>query len=284
MELLKRHNSSDGTIKLLWNLNDQLSVESVLIPGVKRGNPTHTLCVSSQVGCKMDCKFCHTATMGRFRHLSSGEILDQVREAKAIAPVQKLVFMGMGEPLHNLENLLPAISSLLHEKEFNFSWRSITVSTSGLLPGIRRLGENSPVKLAISLNASNDETRSKIMPINRSYPLSQLITELKKYPLKKGYRILFEYVLLKDINDGIEDASRLGPLLRDLPAKINLIPFNPWPGSAYQPPDSKSIESFRKEVLKQGLPCTLRREMGQDILAACGMLKTNFVTEESSKL
>src|SRR5512145_385545 len=235
--------STDGTIKWRWRTSDGLAVESVYMPETER----KTLCVSSQVGCGMGCSFCVTATLGLARNLTPGEIVDQVHranrrlvelgEGEGHRPLTNLVFMGMGEPLANFENVKAALEILLSEDGPNFSHRHVTVSTAGLAPMIRRLGEETQVTLAVSLNATTDEARSRIMPINRRYPIAELLRACRSFPMKQGRRITFEYVMLGGFNDAAEDADRLGRLLETIPSKINLIPYNESPGLDLRAPE-----------------------------------------------
>lgn len=267
--------SSDGTKKYLIGLQDGKNVECVLIPTEKR----NTLCVSSQVGCAMDCQFCLTATMGLLRNLTLYEIVEQVgvvvRDMGKSARVSNLVFMGMGEPLANTKNLFPALETLMHQNAYGFSRQHITVSTSGLVPQIEKFGEHTPVKLAISLNATTDEVRDAIMPINKKYPLARLLAACRITPLPKRNRITFEYVMLHGINDTMADAKRLVEMLSHVKAKINLIPFNEFPGSPYRRPPDAWILKFQKVLLDKGYVANIRRSRGSDILGACGQLATS---------
>src|SRR5690349_7749201 len=243
--------SVDGTIKYRWKTRDGRYIESVYMPSEDR----KTLCVSTQVGCAMACTFCMTGTMGLKRNLTPGEIVAQVhavnREVRknegleTLRPLSNLVFMGMGEPLHNFENLKKALEILQSEDGPNFSHRHITVSTVGLVPMIERLGADTDVKLAISLNASNDEQRSQMMPINKKWNIEALMEACKKFPLRQGRRITFEYVLMRGVNDTDEDARRLIRLLRGIPAKVNLIPYNENPGLGFQTTMEERAEEFR---------------------------------------
>ncbi len=267
--------SSDGTKKYVFKLSDGLFVESVLIP-MNEGK--YTFCISSQVGCAMGCKFCKTATMGFIRNLTPAEIVNQVLLLKKYANIPEkqkfnIVFMGMGEPLHNTENVLKSIKILTDKNLMDLSPRRITVSTSGLIEGIKKLADF-PVKvrLAISLNASTDKQRTEIMPVTKGNPLDKLIKELKNYPLANRDRITFEYVLLKDFNDKEEDASRVYNLLKGIKYKINLIPFNPYPGSKFQKPEEKRVLAFQKVLIDRGINAIIRKSKGEDISAACGML------------
>ena len=306
--------SVDGTRKLRLKTADDRLIESVLIPDddardVVTGQlPTEkapdvyadeedepvwerkklTQCVSSQVGCAIDCDFCATAKLGFGRNLSAGEIVSQVYQAEALLRslpsddptriaggdvVTNLVFMGMGEPLHNFENLTKALRILLHPLGRSFSRRRITVSTAGLVPAIERLAkEGLPVNLAVSLNASNDEVRDVIMPINRRYPLKMLLGALRRFPLERRQRITMEYVLLGGLNDSIEDARRLPELLRGIPCKLNLIPWNPHPQAPYQRPEKSAVMAFQAECMRLGFTTYTRKTRGMDIDAACGQL------------
>ncbi len=271
--------SVDGTIKFRFLTRDGKAIESVYMPSEDR----KTLCVSTQAGCAMGCTFCMTATLGLQRHLTAGEIVAQVHAVNAqlreqggadapLRPLTNLVFMGMGEPLHNFDNLKAALNILESQDGPNFSHRHITVSTVGLVPMIERFGQETDVKLAISLNASNDEVRSAIMPINRKWNIAALLDACRKFPLKQGRRITFEYVLMKGVNDSDEDARRLIALLVDLPVKVNLIQYNENPGLGFSSTVDPRAEAFR-EILAQGhLAAFIRRNRGRDIAAACGQL------------
>ena len=270
--------SSDGTIKWKWRTADGRFVESVYMPETER----KTLCVSSQVGCGLGCVFCLTATMGLVRNLTPGEIVDQVHRANrrlvelgegvGPRPLTNLVFMGMGEPLANFDNLVLALETLLSEDGPNFSHRHVTVSTAGLVPMIRRLGEETKVKLAVSLNATTDEARSRIMPINRRFPIAELMRACRAFPMKQGRRITFEYVMMGGLNDSEEDADRLGRLLKGVPSKVNLIPYNECPGLAFRAPDGARVEAFRDRVVAFGITAVIRKSRGREISAACGQL------------
>ncbi len=261
-----------------------------------------TLCVSSQVGCAMDCKFCLTATMGLVRHLSPGEIVDQVHRVNADLrtlgltagevkapihlaprsgqrpapfserPLTNLVFMGMGEPLHNFDGVKASLELLLAEDGPNFSHRHVTVSTSGHVPHIRRLGEETAVKLAISLNATTDETRSAIMPINRKWDLAALMAACRTFPMRQGRRITFEYVLLAGVNDTDDDARRLAKLVSGIPAKVNLIPYNACAELSFTEPSAERVSAFRQLLVDRHITAVVRRNRGRDIASACGQL------------
>lgn len=270
--------STDGTIKWRWRTADGLAVESVYMPETER----KTLCVSSQVGCGMGCTFCLTATLGLARNLTPGEIVDQVHranrrlvelgEGEGPRPLTNLVFMGMGEPLANFENLKVALGILLSEDGPNFSHRHVTVSTAGLVPMIARLGAETQVKLAVSLNATTDEVRSRIMPINRRWPIAELLRACRAFPLKQGRRITFEYVMLGGENDTPEDAVRLGRILKGIPSKVNLIPYNESPGLGARAPEAETVEAFQEVLISMGITAVVRKSRGRDIAAACGQL------------
>jgi 23S rRNA (adenine2503-C2)-methyltransferase len=270
--------SLDGTIKWTWRTGDGKLFESVYMPETDR----RTLCVSSQVGCAIGCTFCLTGTMGLARNLGPGEIVDQVHRAnRRLAelglaaqprPLTNVVFMGMGEPLANYRNVKVALDLLLHEDGPNFSHRHVTVSTSGLVPMIRKLGDETPVKLAVSLNATTDAQRDAIMPINRRYPIAELLRACREFPARNGRRITFEYVLLAGLNDSPEDAERLARLLRGIPAKVNLIPYNPNPGLGFAAPPPERVVDFQERLAARNLTAVVRRNRGRDIAAACGQL------------
>jgi len=263
--------SQDGTRKLRLRASDGSRVESVLIPdGAKL-----TLCVSTQVGCALGCRFCATGTLGLRRNLLAGEIVDQVYRARALVEgrITHLVFMGMGEPLLNYEATLRAIRLLTHDLGAGFSTRRITVSTAGVVPGIERLGkEEIQVNLAVSLNATTDEVRSDLMPINRRYPLGELLAAIRAFPLPRRRRVTFEYVLLQGVNDTPEDARRLVGLLRGIPAKVNLIPWNPHGNIAFRRPSAERVLRFQEILKERGVGAYLRETRGDDIAAACGQL------------
>lgn len=283
--VITEQKSSDGTIKWLLGMSDGQQVEAVFIPEKERG----TLCVSSQVGCTLTCKFCHTGTQPLVRNLGAHEILQQIMYARdalgewpskennnnAGRDLTNIVMMGMGEPLYNYQNVAKALKICMDEDGLGISKRRITLSTSGVVPQIVQCGQELNVNLAISLHAPTDELRSSIMPINNKYPLNELIEACRNYPgLSENRRITFEYVMLKDVNDRDEDARALVKLLRDLPCKLNLIPFNPWPGSGYECSDDARIEKFAAILENAGYDAPVRRPRGRDILAACGQLKS----------
>lgn len=276
LEMIERKVSSDQTEKFLWSLEDGEKIESVLIPDKNR----LTLCVSSQVGCPLNCRFCLTGKIGFKRNLEAWEIIDQyIQTAKLLEregrKITNIVLMGMGEPLLNFKNVIEALWRL--KKLIGFSPRRITLSTSGIIPALRELPKLAPaIKLAISLNATDNETRSYIMPVNKKYPLNELINTLKNYPLRQGQRITFEYVIIKDINSSIENAQRLSQLLIGIPTKINLIPFNPWQGCELKGPDEKEVTIFQKILISKGYSVFIRKSKGKDILAACGQLSASY--------
>jgi 23S rRNA (adenine2503-C2)-methyltransferase len=242
-----------------------------------------TVCISSQVGCAMACKFCLTGIQGLDRHLQTHEIVTQVMELKARAPLTNIVFMGMGEPLHNFENVVKACQILLDTDGMNFSKRKVTVSTSGLVPAIEALGKRVDVSLAISLNSSTDEQRSELMPVNKRWNLAALMKACREYPLSSHRRITFEYVMIKGFNDTLEDAARVLKLVRGIPSKINLIPFNEHPGADYKRPSDETVKSFQRYLMDRNLTTTVRISRGRDILAACGQLRSIFGTARGTE-
>ena len=268
--------SKDGTRKLRLVTRDGQSIESVLIPD---GDKT-TQCISSQIGCAVDCQFCATAKMGLKRNLDAGEIVDQVYLARRLLEevepgrrISNLVYMGMGEPLHNYDNMVKSLRILTHDKGAKLAQRRITVSTSGLVPKLEKLGkEDVRPNLAVSLNAPNDEIRDMIMPINRKWNIGKLLAALRAYPLEQRRRITFEYVLLAGVNDSLRDAAQLAKLLRGLKCKVNVIPYNPHPEAPYARPAPAVIDAFQAECKRLGLPTYLRTPRGDDIDAACGQL------------
>jgi 23S rRNA (adenine2503-C2)-methyltransferase len=291
--------SSDGTRKYRLRTEDGKFVEAVYMPeepGPDAFDPDaagddeegasrrvrRTLCVSTQVGCAMGCGFCMTATMGLLRNLTAAEIADQVYRVNADLrgqpgvdpqrPLTNLVYMGMGEPLHNYVNVKRSLDLLLHPDGANFSHRHVTVSTSGLVPNIQRLGEETRVKLAVSLNATTDEQRAQLMPVDKKWNIAALIDACRKFPMKFGRRITFEYVLLKGVNDTDEDARRLADLLAGLPAKVNLIPYNENPGLGFGDPGAERVQAFRRILEQRGFAAMVRKNRGRDISAACGQL------------
>jgi 23S rRNA (adenine2503-C2)-methyltransferase len=278
LERASEQRSVDGTIKWTWRTHDGKLVESVYMPEPGR----RTLCVSSQVGCAVGCTFCLTGTMGLARNLGPGEIVDQVHRAnrrlvelglaEGPRPLTNLVFMGMGEPLANYRSLKIALDLLLAEDGPNFSQRRVTVSTSGLAPVMRRLGEETQVKLAVSLNATTDAQRDALMPINRRYPIAEVMRACRDFPMRNGRRITFEYVLLADVNDSLDDARRLADLVRGIPTKVNLIPYNENPGLAFRSPSPERVVAFQEALAARNLTVVVRKNRGRDISAACGQL------------
>lgn len=265
--------SSDGSVKFALRLAGGELIESVLMP-----NKTHhTLCLSTQAGCAMGCAFCMTARQGLVRNLTPGEIVQQVVEAYKEVPegeiIRNVVFMGMGEPFHNYDNLVTALRILTEDFAFGFSWRRLTISTSGLVPGIRRFAEEEVrANLAVSLNGVTDEVRSRLMPVNRRWNIASLLAACREIPKEPRVRITIEYVLLKGITDDLGDARRLVKLLHGLKCKVNLIPFNPWPGSQFEGSGLAHARAFQEELLERGMLTTLRISKGLDIRAACGQL------------
>ena len=289
-EVVAEQISSDGTRKWLLRLpsGDKIEkaheVECVYIPETDRG----TLCVSSQVGCTLNCAFCHTGTQRLVRNLTAGEIVGQIMVARdrlndwidRETPnggrlVTNIVMMGMGEPLYNFDAVRDALLIVSDNEGIGISRRRITLSTSGVVPNIKRTGEEIGVMLAISLHAVRDELRNELVPLNRKYPIAELLQACRDYPgASNARRITFEYVMLKGVNDSLDDAKLLVKLLKGIPAKINLIPFNPWPGTAYECSDWQQIEKFSEYIFNAGYSSPVRTPRGRDILAACGQLKS----------
>lgn len=270
----KAYESNDGAVRYLLRLEDGRSVETVYMPEETRA----TICVSSQVGCAVDCRFCFTALLGMERNLSAGEILGQVYAlflAKTELARERLnvVFMGMGEPLLNLQNVMKAVEILADPEGPGIPLRRITVSTAGIVPGIVKMGHEAVrPKLAVSLNASTDEQRTAIMPINRKYPLSALLAACRSYPLRSWERLTFEYVLLDGINDSDADAMRLADLVRDIRCKVNLIPYNSGPSLPYRASPLARVLAFQRILTERHTPAFIRISRGQDVSAACGQL------------
>ena len=282
LEIAREQRSVDGTIKWLFRFPDGNEAETVFIPEDDRG----TLCVSSQIGCTLTCSFCHTGTQRLVRNLTSGEIVGQVMAALDVLeawpaaqvnrPVTNIVLMGMGEPLYNLDNVSKAIHVIMDNEGIAISKRRITLSTSGVVPEMLRCGAETGVNLAISLHGVTDAIRDILVPINKKYPLAQLLQACRNYPgINNARRITFEYVMLKGLNDSTADARALVRLIKGIPAKINLIPFNPWPGSPYECSDTAAIDAFAEIVMQAGYASPIRRPRGSDILAACGQLKSD---------
>ncbi len=289
-KITERQVSSDGTRKYLLRFAPGIEAECVFIPDVGRSG---ALCVSSQVGCTLNCTFCHTGTQKLVRNLTPAEIVGQVLVVKDDLEewpstehgrqLTNIVFMGMGEPLYNLDNVSEAIEIISDNEGLGISRRRITVSTSGIVPEMERLGEETQAMLAISLHATNDDLRDILVPINRKYPLEQLLEACSSYPgVSNARRITFEYVMLKGVNDSKAEARKLVSLLKGIPAKINLIPFNPWPGAPYECSDWETIEEFADIVNRAGYASPIRTPRGRDIAAACGQLKTESVKQRAS--
>ena len=297
-EIVSEQVSSDGTRKWLLRLNDGKEVETVYIPEEDRG----TLCISSQVGCTLNCSFCHTGTQRLVRNLTPAEIVGQIMVARdrlgdwpgAVADdprgipdtdrkITNVVLMGMGEPLYNFDHVRDAMAIAADGEGLSVSKRRITLSTSGVVPEIPRWGEEAGTMLAISLHAVRDELRDRLVPINKKWPIKDLLDACRAYPgLSNAKRITFEYVMLKGVNDSIADAKELVRLLAKIPAKINLIPFNPWPGAPYECSDWEQIETFGEVVNRAGYASPVRSPRGRDIMAACGQLKSASVKQRAS--
>jgi len=279
----KKQISSDGTIKWLIELKDKNLVETVYIP-----SDTHaTLCISSQVGCTLNCKFCHTGIQPLVKNLSSNEILNQILIAKdelndwdEQKKINNIVYMGMGEPFYNYDNIKKSIEVLKDENGLNFSNKKITVSTSGISPNIKKAADEIGTHLALSLHASNDEIRNSIMPINKKYNIQDVIDHCNAYTKKNGEKIFIEYVLLKDVNDSEKCAKELSKIMSKFPSKLNLIQFNPWPGVKYLPSTEQQTLKFIEIIKNNGHVVTLRKSRGKDILGACGQLKTESEREK----
>ena len=292
----KKEVSNDGTIKYLFCLEDQSKIETVFIPEETRS----TLCISSQVGCTLSCSFCHTGTQKLVRNLSSQEIIGQViavyddldlwkkiktegTQSSFLQVITNIVFMGMGEPLLNYEEVKKACNVLMDSKGLDFSRRRITLSTAGIVPKIKKAHDEIGCMIAVSLHATEDKTRDVLVPINKKWNLKQLISSLKDdVKLRNSERITFEYVMLDGVNDTNEDAHRLVRLLKGLPSKINLIPFNSWTGSQYRRSSTDRIKAFRDIIIKSRLPSPIRKPRGEDIMAACGQLKSSSIKEKAS--
>jgi 23S rRNA (adenine2503-C2)-methyltransferase len=271
LKLVERLQSSDGTEKFLFSLEDGNNIESALIPDEDR----FTLCISSQAGCAIGCQFCLTGKSGLVRSLKSYEIVDQIIAVNRIISPEKvtnIVFMGMGEPLMNFDNVVEALWRII--QFIGISKRKITVSTAGIVPKMLLLPLKAPdINLAVSLNAADNETRNRLMPINKKYAIESLISACKKYPLQSGRRITFEYVMIYGINDSPDDAHRLTRLLKGVRCKINLIPLNPHSETDFKRPPEKRVLEFQKILLNKNIRALIRESRGQDILAACGQLR-----------
>ena len=294
LELADAQHSNDGTRKYLFRLDDRQLVETVYIPELDRG----TLCVSSQVGCTLTCRFCHTGTQKLVRNLTAAEITGQMVAARddlqdwgtagpsnsGTRKVTNVVMMGMGEPLYNSDHVAEALNVMSDGDGLSLSKRRITLSTSGVAPEIAAMGEKTGVMLAISLHAVTDALRDELVPLNKKYPIAELLDACRNWPgLSNAKRITFEYVMLKDVNDSDDDARALVKLLAGIPAKINLIPFNPWPGAPYQCSDDKRMQAFADIVNKAGYASPVRRPRGRDIMAACGQLKSASVKQSAAE-
>ncbi len=273
--------SKDGTRKFLVKMCDGQTVESVAIPARDR----LTLCISSQVGCAVGCTFCHTATQGLKRHLKTSEVVLQfvtiqnwLKETVGVEEkITNIVYMGQGEPLHNFENMKKATLVFMNEKGLGLGQRRITLSTSGLVPAIEKMAQDfPPVNIALSLHSARNDVRTELMPINKVYDLERLFKAIKMIPLKAHRRITYEYLLIEGMNDSMDDVIALSSLLNSKESKINLIPFNEFPGSKYKRPSEQKIMWFLDQMIKRGFTCTIRTTKGSDILAACGQLKSEF--------
>ncbi len=291
-EVVERQVSKDGTRKWLIRFAPGIEAETVYIPDVGRAG---ALCVSSQVGCTLNCTFCHTGTQALVRNLTAAEIVAQVQVArddlgewpspKEDRRLSNIVFMGMGEPLYNLDHVAAAVDIIADNEGIAISRRRITVSTSGVVPKIFELGEKTATMLAISLHATNDELRNELVPLNKKYPIEELMASIRNYPgIGNARRVTFEYVMLKGVNDSPAEARALVKLLKGIPAKINLIPFNKWPGSQYECSDWGTIEKFAAELNRAGYASPIRTPRGRDILAACGQLKSESEKIRASAL
>lgn len=289
----KRQISEDGARKYLFKLHDGHEIETVYIPEMARG----TLCISSQVGCTLNCTFCHTGTMRLVRNLAPEEIVGQLVAARddlndwgdhpernsQTRKITNVVMMGMGEPLYNADGVTPALKTMSDGDGLGMSKRRITLSTSGVVPEMGKIGDETGVMLAISLHAVRDELRDVLVPLNKKYPIADLLEACRNYPnASNAKRITFEYVMLKDVNDSDEEARELVRLLAGIPAKINLIPFNPWPGSPYECSSWERIESFAEIVNRAGYASPVRTPRGRDIMAACGQLKSTSVKQSAA--
>lgn len=288
-EVVSEHRSSDGTIKWVLRLDEVNCIETVFIPEAERG----TLCVSSQVGCALECSFCSTAQQGFNRNLTVSEIIGQLwiaNNALGCTPrnervISNVVLMGMGEPLLNFENVIKAMSLMLDDNAYGLSKRRVTLSTSGVVPSMARLKERLPVSLAVSLHAANNELRNELVPINQKYPLEQLMDACRDYvDVDVKRKITFEYVMLKDVNDSPADARALVKLVKGIPCKINLIPFNPFVGSSYVSSNQEKINEFRDILVRNKLVTMTRKTRGEDIDAACGQLAGQVMDKTKRRL
>jgi 23S rRNA (adenine2503-C2)-methyltransferase len=288
-EIITRQDAADGTIKWMLRADNTQGFEMVYIPDAERA----TLCISSQVGCAMDCSFCSTGKQGFNRNLSAAEIVGQVFLAQKELGfkagddrlISNVVLMGMGEPLANFRNVLPAMRILLDDLGFDFSRRRLTLSTSGLVPQMYKLAQETNVALAVSLHAPDDELRSQLVPINRLHPIKELLEACWHYiDEQNGRSVTFEYVMLDGVNDSPAQARALARLLKGHPAKVNLIPFNPFPGTQYRRSSPEAIKAFLDQVLKGGVMATIRRTRGDDIDAACGQLAGRVIDRTTTRM
>lgn len=288
LERVKKEQSSDGSIKYLFRLRDGHTVEAVLLlmkkkkindEGIIERSEKYTVCISTQVGCKVGCTFCLTAKGGFVRNLSVGEIVDQIVEIKRDNEIAEnkslnIVFMGMGEPLDNYDNFVHSVKVFSEEEGLSINRRRQTVSTSGLSTKIEKLGnEDLGIQLAISLHAVDDDLRSELIPMNKAYNIKSIIDAVRKFPVDTRKKVMFEYLVIKDKNDSLESAQKLLKLLDGIKAKVNLIYFNPYPGTTYQRPERNDMLKFQEYLVSKGLLCTIRESKGLDISAACGQLK-----------
>ena len=293
-EIVEAQYSEDGTRKYLLRFHDGSEAESVYIPDEDEDEDRGTLCISSQVGCTLNCRFCHTGTQRLVRNLEPGEIVAQMMVARDDLQewpastknrrVTNIVMMGMGEPLYNYENVRKALTIVMDDQGIQLSRRRITLSTAGVVPVMEKVGKDLGVNLAVSLHATRDDIRNEIVPLNKKYPLEQLLEACRKYPgSHNARRITFEYVMLKDVNDKDEHAKELIAIIHrhKIPAKVNLIPFNPWPGAPYECSDWDRIKTFSGLIFKSGISAPIRMPRGRDIMAACGQLKS--ATEKKRK-
>ena len=296
LELINHEIATDGTEKFLFKLNDNHTVETVLIKmkdkRIENGKIKEakwTVCVSTQVGCKVGCAFCLTAKGGFMRNLSTAEIVAQVwfmKKFKNFSETKALnvVYMGMGEPLDNYDNVVKAIKIISTEDGLSISPRRQTLSTSGIAPKIKRLGkENIGVNLAISLHAVDDELREELIPMNKAYNIQSVIDAIREFPIDKRKKVMFEYLVIKNKNDDLASAKKLVKLLNGIPSKVNLIYFNPYPGSPYQRPDEETMKKFQQYLLNKGITCTIRESKGIDISAACGQLREKEIGKKKEK-
>lgn len=288
-DIIEQQESDDGTIKWLFSLENGNAIETVFIPDGDRG----TLCVSSQIGCALECSFCSTAQQGFNRNLSTAEVIGQVwaaNQAMKVLPrnqrvISNVVMMGMGEPLLNFKNVVAAMNIMMDDNAYGLSKRRVTISTSGVVPALERLKEVSDVALAVSLHATNDELRNELVPINKKYPIKQLLEACKFYIEGENKRkVTFEYVMLDGVNDKPQHARELAALIKDIPSKVNLIPFNPFPNSNYKCSSRNAIEKFRDILMKSGVISTTRKTRGDDIDAACGQLAGKVMDKTKRRL